>query len=200
MPTEKSRVRERLAYLAARIMAQDGIDDFGVAKRKAARLEGVPDTRSLPSNEEIERELKLQRNLYQRDVHPNILRDLRLQAIGAMRLLEGFTPRLVGPIVTGTAGKHSDIRLQLFADSAKDVEIFLINRGVEYQADEIRVGAGEEPEMRPRFTFSLGGSSVTATVFLPHELRQPYKSSAEGKGQQRVSVEWLEAALKAQQG
>jgi len=194
MSADKSRLRERLAYLAARLMAEDGIDDFGVAKRKAARLEGVSDTRGLPSNEEIERELKTQRDLYQGREHREVLRELRMQAIAAMRLLEGFNPRLVGPIVTGTAGRHSDVRLQLFADSAKEVEIFLINRGISYEADQVRAAADEQ--RRPRLKFSLGGGSVTATVFLPHELRQPYRSSAESKGQQRVSIEWLEAAVK----
>lgn len=195
MAADKARTRERLAYLAARIMSEDGVDDFGFAKRKAARLEGVPDTRFLPSNDEIERELKVQRDLYQQGEHREVLRELRRRALAAMRLLKDFNPRLIGPLVTGTAGKHSDIRLQLFADSAKDVEIFLLNQGVAYEAGEVRVGFGDERRVRPRLVLSLAGSAITATVFLPHELRQVFKPSAEGKAQQRVSIEWLEAAL-----
>jgi hypothetical protein len=194
MANEKSRIRERLAYLAARIMAQDGIDDFGMAKRKAARLEGVPDMRHLPANDEIERELRIQRALYQRDEHREILRGLRMEAIHAMRLLKSFNPRLTGPIVTGTAGKHSEIRLQLFADSAKELEIFLINQNVRYQADEVRVSVGDNWQVRPRLKFSLNGTAVTTTIFLPHELRQ--LSKTESKGQQRVTIEWLESELR----
>ena len=37
-------MRMRIAQIAARIMAEDGIDDFGLAKRKAARQIGAPDT------------------------------------------------------------------------------------------------------------------------------------------------------------
>jgi hypothetical protein len=195
MALDKSRIRERLAYRAARIMSEGGIDDFGAAKRKAARLEGVAETRFLPSNEEIERELKIQLDLYQPDEHREVLRELRRQAVQAMRLLKGFNPWLIGPLVTGTAGKHSDIRLHLFADSAKDVEIFLLNQGITYEAGEMRVSVRDEWPTRPKLTFSLGGSTITAAVFLPHELRQVYKSSAEGKAQKRVSIEWLEAAI-----
>lgn len=196
MASDKSRIRERLAYRAACIMAQDGIDDFGVAKRKAARSEGIPDTRYLPGNDEIERELKIQRELYQKDEHPEILRDLKSQALKAMRLLQPFNPRLVGPIVTGTAGRHSDIRLQLFADSAKDVEIFLINQNVRYEAGEVRVYVGDEWQLRPRLEFSLGAAPIAATVLMPHESRQVLKSSGASKGQQRVSIEALESELK----
>ncbi|MGH8728775.1 MAG: UDP-N-acetylmuramate--alanine ligase [Burkholderiales bacterium] len=190
MTSEKSRIRERLAYRAARIMAQDGIDDFGVAKRKAARLEGVPDTRHLPANEEIERELRLQRELFTRDEHHRVLRELRTEALNAMRWLKPFNPRLIGPIVTGTAGKYSEIRLQLFADDSKEVEIFLINENIRYQADEARVG--DERQLRPRLKFAFGAAAVSATILLPHEVRRSYKSET----QQPVPVEWLEAELK----
>lgn len=192
MANDKSRVRERLAYRAARIMAQDGIDDFGFAKRKAARLEGVPDTRHLPANEEIERELKIQRELYQRDEHPEILLELRKEALGAMRLLKPFSPWLIGPVATGTAGKHSEIRLQLFADSAKEVEIFLINQNVRYQADEVKVSVGDGWQLRPRLKFCLNAAPIVATILLPHESR----FRAESKGFERVPLERLEAALK----
>jgi hypothetical protein len=194
MPNDKSRIRERLAYRAARIMAQDGIDNFGFAKRKAARLEGIPDTRHLPANEEIERELKIQRELYQRDEHREILRELRKEALTAMRLLKPFNPWLIGPIVTGTAGKHSEIRLQLFADSAKEVEIFLINQNVRYQAEEVKVNVSDEWQMRPRLKFSLNDTPITATILLPHESRQVFRT--ESKELQRVPLEWLEAELK----
>ncbi|HET6756057.1 MAG TPA: hypothetical protein VFH21_00350 [Burkholderiales bacterium] len=194
MPNDKSRIRERLAYRAARIMAQDGIDNFGFAKRKAARLEGIPDTRHLPANEEIERELKIQRELYQRDEHREILRELRKEALTAMRLLKPFNPWLIGAIVTGTAGKHSEIRLQLFADSAKEVEIFLINQNVRYQAEEVKVNVSDEWQMRPMLKFSLDHTPITATILLPHESRQVFRT--ESKGLQRVPLAWLEAELK----
>ena len=51
-------LRERIAHLAARIMAEDGVDDFAYAKRKAARQAGARDARAMPDNKEISVEMK----------------------------------------------------------------------------------------------------------------------------------------------
>ena len=57
MPKDTGRndCRSRIAYLAARLMAEDGIEDYALAKRKAARQAGMPDTRELPTNYEVVR-------------------------------------------------------------------------------------------------------------------------------------------------
>ena len=36
-------------------------------------------------------------------------------------------------MLNGTAGEHSDIHLQLFADSLKDVALFLLNKNVSFR-------------------------------------------------------------------
>ena len=57
-PTHRtSTVRREIAALAARMMAEDGVQDYGFAKRKAARQMGATDADSLPTNAEIEAEL-----------------------------------------------------------------------------------------------------------------------------------------------
>ena len=66
-------MRARIAAAAARLMAEDGIDDFALAKRKAARQLGASDTESLPRNDQIEAELHAYRALYQADEHPRLL-------------------------------------------------------------------------------------------------------------------------------
>ena len=52
MPKDRGRndERSRIAHLAARLMVEDGIEDYAAAKRKAARQAGVSDTRQLPAN------------------------------------------------------------------------------------------------------------------------------------------------------
>ena len=60
-------MRMRIAAAAARIMAEDGVEDFALAKRKAARQLGAEDTQALPKNEEIEFELRAYQSLYQGD-------------------------------------------------------------------------------------------------------------------------------------
>src|SRR5919109_2555156 len=88
----QTAMRARIAAAAARLMAEDGIDDFALAKRKAARQLGAADTHALPRNEEIEAELRSYRALYQADEHPQVIEELRRIALDAMRALERFNP------------------------------------------------------------------------------------------------------------
>src|SRR4029079_11030049 len=116
-------MRARIAAAAARLMAEDGIDDFALAKRKAARQLGAADTQALPRNDEIEAELRAYRALYQAGEHPALVEELRRAALDAMRALEQCKPYLTGPVLSGLAGPYAEIDLQLFPDSTKEVEI-----------------------------------------------------------------------------
>src|SRR5579872_3451099 len=133
------QMRERIAHLAARLMAVDGIDDFALAKRKAARQAGAPDTRNLPNNEEVESALRTYQQLYQADEQRERLRHLRQCARDMMELLARFDPHLCGAVLSGSAGKYADIELLLFTDSMKDVEMFLLDRHIAYRSGERRI-------------------------------------------------------------
>src|SRR5689334_10365574 len=111
--------RSRIAHRAARLMAEDGIEDYAVAKRKAARQAGVGDARALPTNEEIDAALRTHHTLYGGAEHAERLRSLRLQALDVMRDLERFNPYLTGSVLSGSAGKYADINLQLYTDNGK---------------------------------------------------------------------------------
>src|SRR5947208_9364718 len=137
-------MRALIAAAAARIMAEDGIDDFALAKRKAARQLGAADTQSLPRNDEIEAELRAYRALYQAEEHPQLIGELRRIALDAMQALEQFNPYLTGPVLKGTAGPFAEIELQLFPDSAKDVEIFLLDRNIAFTTHEGRRFSGDQ--------------------------------------------------------
>src|SRR3954471_10911841 len=91
-------MRARIAAAAARIMAEDGIDDYALAKRKAARQLGAGDTQALPGNDEIEAELRAYQSLYQGDEQRHRIRHLRTQALEAMRMLAQFRPYLAGAV------------------------------------------------------------------------------------------------------
>lgn len=138
--------RREIAGAAARLMAEDGIDDFGYAKRKAARQLGLPEVGALPTNTEVEAELRTYLALYQSEEQPALLMELRSVAIAAMRFLADFNPYLTGPVLDGTAGRYAEVELELFAESAKEVEIFLINHNIRYEHGRIPQGPGELPE------------------------------------------------------
>ncbi|MES2636989.1 MAG: hypothetical protein V4605_06645, partial [Pseudomonadota bacterium] len=112
-------MRQLIAQSAARMMAEDGISDFAYAKKKAGRQAGALDNSVLPSNAEIEAELKLYNALYLGDEQPENLRNLRKNALFTMQMLEKFNPHLTGSVLDGTAGAGSETHIHLFADSLK---------------------------------------------------------------------------------
>lgn len=135
-----SRVRLEIAMRAARLIAEDGLDYAGAKRRAARELLGRerPAGEHLPDNAMVEAELRSYQTLYQSDTQPLRLLDLRLLALRIMERFEQFAPVLIGAVANGTAGEHSDIHLQLFCDSAKDVEMQLLNDGIDFEADEDR--------------------------------------------------------------
>ncbi len=191
------QMRERIAHLAARLMAVDGIDDFALAKRKAARQSGAPDTRNLPSNDEVEHALRAYQQLYQADEQRERLRHLRQQARDMMAMLARFDPFLSGAVLSGSAGKYADIDLLLFTDSMKDVEMFLLERRIAYRSGEHRVHIGDEVRGVPSFSVSTEEADFDITVFAPHDLRAQIRSTPEGRPLERVRIDWLDAALAA---
>lgn len=189
------QMRERIAHLAARLMAVDGIDDYALAKRKAARQAGAPDTRNLPSNDEVEHALRAYQQLYQADEQRDRLRHLRRQAREMMELLARFDPYLSGAVLSGSAGKYSDIDLLLFTDSMKDVEMFLLDRRIAYRSGERRIHIGDEARGVPNFNISTEDADFDITVFAPRDLRAQIRTSPEGRPMERVRIEWLDATL-----
>ncbi|OGA23157.1 MAG: hypothetical protein A3I02_02660 [Betaproteobacteria bacterium RIFCSPLOWO2_02_FULL_67_26] len=197
MPRDPGRNdrRSRIAHLAARLMAEDGIEDYALAKRKAARQAGAPDTRELPTNDEIDAELKTYQQIYHREEHGNRLRELREIALRAMRELAQFDPHLTGSVLNGNAGKYADINLQLYTDNAKAVELFLIDRGIPYHAAQSRLYAGADPQTVPVYTVVDDGTEIELTVLATRDLRGPVRTSLEGKAIERARLPAVEQLL-----
>lgn len=189
-------MRERIAHLAARLMAVDGVDDYALAKRKAARQAGAPETRHLPTNEEVEKALRTYQQLYQADEQGAHLRHLRHRALEMMRLLAAFNPFLSGSVLNGSAGKYSDIDIHLFTDSIKEVELFLLNRGIAYRARERRLYVGDQQRSVPSFEVSQADADFEITVFSSHDQRVALRSTAEGRPFERARIDWLESVLR----
>lgn len=135
MPHSSATARQRqlIASTAARLMAEEGVGDINQAKRKAAQRLGLAENVKLPENAEVEAELRLYQRLFQHDEQRARLDRLRRAARAAMAELQRFSPYLSGAVADGTAGRHAEIDIQLFTDSAKEVEIFLLNRGIAFE-------------------------------------------------------------------
>jgi hypothetical protein len=150
MPTDAD-LRTEIAATAARLIAEEGCE-YAQAKRRAVH-ELLGDVRSaaLPDNAEVERELRRYLQLFEAQTHPKLLGGLRSVAAALMERLGRFDPHLVGAVLNGTATVHSDIHLHLFVDSAKDVEIFLMDDGIAFEVDD--GPADERPRPLERLTF-----------------------------------------------
>jgi len=149
-----SNLRSEVAVAAARLVAEEGCD-YALAKRRAVReLLGSADIAgSLPDNREIEREVRRHLGLFAADTHPPLLAALRQVAADTMERLARFEPHLIGAVLNGTATEHSDVHLNLYVDSEKDVELYLLQSGVDFDAEE---PAAEERSMGlGRLSFAL---------------------------------------------
>src|ERR1017187_2644914 len=147
--SRKDNLRRAPAQEAARIMVQHGIHDFLTAKRKAAERLGVADASALPRNTEIVEALEQYQRLVDPGGHELTLEAQRRAALHAMRRLSQFEPRLVGPVLSGTATEHADIQLHLFADRPEYVVLKLIDRGVTHEVTQRRGGLGAGPIQAP---------------------------------------------------
>jgi hypothetical protein len=189
-------MRARIAAAAARIMAEDGIDDFALAKRKAARRLGVAEREALPANDEIESELRVYRALYEPEAHSLRITELRRIALDAMRALERFNPYLTGPVLRGTAGRYGEIELQLFPESAKEVELFLVERRVAFTTHEGRRFSGSRAHAMSVFSLTWDGAPLKLAVFDPRDERLALKTSQAGRVMERAGLAEVEALLR----
>lgn len=168
---KRDLMREQLAHQAARIIAEEGVTDLAFAKRKAAKQLGAADTQHLPSNEEVEVALHTYRALYQADTHPDILRELRKEALAAMQVFAEFNPYLTGSVLSGSAGEDSDINLLLFSDDAKAVLLSLLNNNIDFEDGEWRARIGGHEEIVPSYTLTSESDVLIHIIVLPENMR-----------------------------
>ena len=181
-------MRERIAAAAARIMAEEGIDDFARAKRKAARRLGAPDSEALPGNEEIEAALRDYLALYQAEEHPERIAELRRIALQAMGTLERFNPYLTGPVLAGLAGPYAEIDLQLFPESTKEVELYLLDLKVPYEASDERRYTGDRARAVAVISLDWQGVPLRLSVFDPRDERAALKTTPAGRVAARAGI------------
>lgn len=122
-----------IADLAARFIAEHGIRDYSLAKRKAARQLGLPEGHGLPSNEEIDQALIERQNLYDPAEQTERLAQLRAEALEVMQVFARFNPILTGAIASGAVSEHSVVELDIQVDSSKDFEQFLLNQDIDFK-------------------------------------------------------------------
>ncbi len=197
-------IRQLVAQQAARMMAEDGVHDFAYAKKKAGRQLGVTEQSVLPTNAEIEDEIRLYHEIFNADEQPLELAKLRKTALITMQLFERFNPHLTGSVLDGTAGKFSQTDIHLFADSAKDVEMFLLNLQIPFESSEKSYRISDKPSKDkkekvrktvPVFKLETEYGIQKISVFDVDDMRVTTKKPSDGSNAERADISDLQAIL-----
>lgn len=195
MRRPNARVRQEVAAEAARIIATEGQRSYLTAKHKAAERLRVSKG-GLPTNAEIELALKEWQHLYGGEEHQQRLHELRLAALEAMKFLDRFKPRLVGPVLEGTADEYSRVCLHLYADDPDAVVMFLMESGIEFSQERrrIRWHGGEHRDVDV-LVVEAGEETVEMTLMIGRDAIHPPPSPIDGHPVKRINRSELQALI-----
>lgn len=197
-------IRQIIAQQAARMMAEEGVHDYAYAKKKAGRQLGISENSALPTNAEIEEEIRLYHEIYNADEQPFELAKLRKAALMTMQLFERFNPRLTGSVLDGTAGKFAQTEIHLFADSAKEIEIFLLSQQIPFESSEKSFRISDKPSKDkkekvrktvPVFTLETELGLQKLSVFDFDDMRVATKKTSDGSNADRADITELKLLI-----
>lgn len=181
--------RLQVAAEAARILAEKGAGDFGMAKKKAAARLAIDSKTGLPTNEEVEQALKDHLQIFQSKTLAERVAKHRRIAVKAMEFLEVFSPRAVGNIVTGIIPPHSAVQLHVRADDPEQVALTLIHNDIPFDQSSRRLRfGGDRYQNTPICRFTADSVAIELFVFSPADFREPPLSPIDGKPTRRLTL------------
>ncbi|MGB3918887.1 hypothetical protein J9253_09415 [Thiothrix litoralis] len=167
MRNSRDELRHLVADEAARLLYEDGMRDYRLAKLRAAENLGVRLQGSAqPTNEEVEAAIHQRIQLFDADTQPVLLRHHREVALEAMDFLQAYHPYLTGAALEGTSSPHSAVTLYLGADSVEEVMFFLEDQHIPFQTHERRTRLGsKKQDYFPLLRFYVDDVEVELMVF-----------------------------------
>jgi hypothetical protein len=189
-PFATSHVRLRICEEAARIMAEQGVRDFQLAKEKAALRLGFPRRKTdLPSNLEVEGALSRRLRLFSADSLEARQKQLLAAAATAMDWLSEFQPRLAGALLRGSVTERTPVELHVFADTSEEVFMQLVETGARVTTLEKRVRySARRHQQVPVFSFDLDEAPIEVLSFRSKEIREAPLCPVEGRPMTRVPL------------
>jgi len=195
-PQRHHESRQQVAREAARLMAETGLHDYAEAKRKAARRLGIMDEAMLPRNEEIQAALREYQRLFQAESQPLALRQKREAAVQAMQFFARFAPRLVGPVLDGTADAHSPVLLHLHAEDTDEVARFLIDSDIPADAGTASLWLDKKRNVKvPEWRFMADDVAFALKVLPLSALHQAPLSALDDKPAPRATAAQVRVLL-----
>lgn len=139
----------------------------------------------------MESALRTHQALYQGDEQRERLQGMRAAAVTAMREFERFNPYLTGSVLDGTAGRYTAIDLLLYPDSAKDVEIYLLNRNIPFEHIPPR-----HERVEAVLQLDWHGMPLNLVIYPPEDERVTFRSR-DGRVRERARRDTVETLVAA---
>jgi hypothetical protein len=182
-------LRSELAHEAARLVAEGEAPNFASAKRKASANLGIALSRNLPDNLEVQQALIDYLKLFEGERYHLRIQSMRCEALAAMQVFEQFSPRLVGPVLHGSAVSYSPITMHLYTDELESVTRFLHDSQINYQLDNTRLKISRERyEDFPTYWVINQEREYELVVFSENFITHPPLSALDGRRYRRVDV------------
>jgi len=194
MRKKQREIRQLLVREAARLMVEEGVDQYLDAKRIAAKRLLGKEVKMLPSNGEIADEVHRLASFQQGAVLQTTLFEMRLLALDTMEQLEPFRPRLIGSVSTGRIRKGSDIDIHVFCDQLEMLYQHLEFLGLKYESKLVCIRRNnrlvEYTHVYLDFEYP-----VELSVYPAKEIRVAGRSSTDGKPIKRISASRLQSLM-----
>ncbi len=171
-------LRREIAAVAARFIADAGMDYAGAKRKAALEVCGAhPSRGALPDNAMVDEALREHLELFDEDHEPRV-RQMRSVALELMAELGGFSPLVTGAVWKGIAAEHAPLHLQLFPDNAKEVEYWLLNRRIEFDVDTIGHFRGRDEVTVLSFIWQ--DTAVMLSLYGPDDQRGALRDGTRG--------------------
>jgi hypothetical protein len=184
----------RMVHEAARIVCEDGLTDYRLAKQKAAERLGLHWGAPMPSNADLQAAVIQYQRLFGGRAYADRLAQLRRTAVQAMRLLQEFTPRLVGAVASGATTEGNSVQLHCFADKPEMIDLLLDAKGIQFDVSDrrYRYGDGQTQDV-PVLSFDAADVGVSIAVFPERDQRRAPLSPLDGAPVKRLDLASAEA-------
>ncbi len=198
MRNNVEELRQLVADEAARLIYDEGLKDYRVAKVRAAEQLGVSNQNAAqPTNEQIEAAIHKRIRLFDAETQPILLKHHRQVALEAMDFLKNYNPYLTGSALEGTSSEHSAVTLLLAADSPEEVIFFLEDHQIPFQSFDRKIRLGnKQAEYFPLLRFYADDVEVELMI-LPYDERFANSpiSPITGKAMKRADQKKLKILL-----
>ena len=200
MPTrgdrQNDRLRQEVAAEAARLLATEGQRNYGQAKQKAAHRLGLSGRSRLPSNAEVEAELKRYQAMYGGEELANDLTEKRQAALEAMKFFGRFRPKLVGPVLEGTSDRHSRISMHVFCETEDEVVAFLLSRKIRFEQETRRIRWHDSSYRNLELVvIEADGQCFELGLMAGSAWKQPPPDPVDGRSQRRAGTAEVERLI-----